>query len=565
MHPRSAPLPALAAALAVFLSSAAALADRALLIGLPNDSPLPEAFREAGFDVTNAPHESVADMRAALSGLLSAADPGERRVIVLAGAFVHDGRQVWLMERAEGAAPDRGAVGDVALAVDTALAVAADAPGAAFVALADAAERQAPEPGRGLQAGLVPPREIPQGVTVLHGDLRGVTAALAHRALRPGVDVTAAVGRQSGVTALGFLPQGHALRPERAAAAAPAAEPAAESAAESGAEPGPEPDNAAERAAVARAEEADTRAAWRAYLDAYPDGAGAAAARAAIARIEADPERRAAEAEAALDLDRQRRRQVQSQLAILGHEPRGVDGVFGPNTRAAIARFQRAQGYEGTGYLTRPQLEELSVAAARRQAELEAEAERRRLQAEREDRAVWQATGAEGDEAGLRTYLQRFPDGLFAEEAREALAAIEGERRAAAEAADATAWERAVGADTVDAYRGYLEARPQGAFAPEARARIEALRAEAAGADAREAARASERQLGLNDVTRLLVEQRLAQLGLDPGRADGAFDASTRRAIRTFQRNRDLEPTGYLTQATVARMLADLGGLFGQQ
>jgi peptidoglycan hydrolase-like protein with peptidoglycan-binding domain len=256
---------------------------------------------------------------------------------------------------------------------------------------------------------------------------------------------------------------------------------------------------------------------------------------------------------------------VQSQLAILGHQPRGVDGVFGPNTRAAIARFQRAEGYDDTGYLTREQLEELSVAAAQRQAELEAEAERRRLQAEREDRAVWQATGAEGDEAGLRTYLQRFPEGLFAEEAREALAAIEGERRAANEAADLTAWEGARSADTVEAYRGYLEARPQGAFAQEARARIEALRAEAAGADAREAARASERQLGLNDVTRLLVEQRLAQLGLDPGRADGAFDASTRQAIRAFQRNRDLEPTGYLTQATVARMLADLGGLFGQQ
>jgi peptidoglycan hydrolase-like protein with peptidoglycan-binding domain len=372
--------------------------------------------------------------------------------------------------------------------------------------------------------------------------------------------VAEAVGRQSGVAALGFLPRGHALRPERAAAEAPSAG----AVAGPGAEAEPDGDNG-ERAARARAQEADTRAAWRAYLDAYPEGAGAEAARAAIARIEADPGRQAAEAEAALDLDRQRRRQVQSQLAILGHQPRGVDGVFGPNTRAAIARFQRAEGYDDTGYLTREQLEELSVAAAQRQAELEAEAERRRLQAEREDRAVWQATGAEGDEAGLRTYLQRFPEGLFAEEAREALAAIEGERRAANEAADLTAWEGARSADTVEAYRGYLEARPQGAFAQEARARIEALRAEAAGADAREAARASERQLGLNDVTRLLVEQRLAQLGLDPGRADGAFDASTRQAIRAFQRNRDLEPTGYLTQATVARMLADLGGLFGQQ
>ncbi len=545
MRPRYAPPTALTAALA--LSAGAALGDRALLIGLPDEAPLTAAFREAGFEVTAAPGESVSDMRAALSGLLSAAEPGERRAIVLSGAFVHDGRQVWLVQRAEGAAPDRGAIGDVALAVDTALAVAAGAPGAAFVALADAAERQAPEPGQGLEPALVPPRDIPQGVTVLHGGLRDVSGVLARRALRPGADLAQAAERQGGVATLGFLPQGHAILPEEAASAAPAAEPDA--------------GEAEERAAWERAQQADTRDAWRAYLDSYPDGTRAASARDALARIESDPERRAAEAESALDLDRLRRRQVQSQLAILGHEPRGVDGVFGPNTRAAIARFQRSEGYDDTGYLTRAQLEELSVAAARRQAELEAQAERRRLQAEREDRAVWQATGADGDEAGLRTYLQRYPDGVFAERAREALAALEGEKRAAAEAADATAWERARGADTVDAYRGYLEARPQGAFAPEARARIEALRAEAAGAGAREAARASEQQLGLNDVTRLLVEQRLAQLGLDPGTADGAFDESTRQAIRAFQRNRDLEPTGYLTQATVARMLADLGGL----
>ncbi len=537
----------IAAALCLTVAAVPALADRALLVGLPDGSRLPEAFREAGFSVTNAPADNAGDMRAALSGLLSAADPGERRVIVLAGAFVHDGRAVWLLEREEGAAPDRGLVGGVAVSVDTALAIAAGAPGAAFVALAAAPDSAVPELGQGMQAGLVPPRDVPQGVTLLQGGQRDVTELLRRRALRPGADLAQAAGRTGGVAALGFLPQGHAIRPEAAEAAAP------EESDSSG--------DAAEQEAWGRAREADTRTAYRDYLDSYPEGANADAAREAIAAIEDDPGRMAAEREAALDLDRQRRRQVQSQLTILGHEPQGVDGVFGPNTRSAIARFQRANGYRDTGYLTREQIDTLSVAAAQRQAELEAEAERRRIQAEREDRAVWQATGAEGDEAGLRTYLQRYPDGLFAEEAREELAAIEGRKRSAAEAADAAAWERARGADSVTAYRDYLDARPEGAFASEARARIEAIRQEQEGAGAREQARQQEAQLGLNDVTRLLVERRLAQLGLDPGVSDGAFDQSTRQAIRAFQRNRDLEPTGYLNQQTVARMLADLGGL----
>ena len=37
-----------------------------------------------------------------------------------------------------------------------------------------------------------------------------------------------------------------------------------------------------------------------------------------------------------------------------GHDPRGVDGIFGPGTRAALSAWQTAEGLEATGYLTRP-------------------------------------------------------------------------------------------------------------------------------------------------------------------------------------------------------------------
>jgi peptidoglycan hydrolase-like protein with peptidoglycan-binding domain len=54
----------------------------------------------------------------------------------------------------------------------------------------------------------------------------------------------------------------------------------------------------------------------------------------------------------------------------------------------------------------------------------------------------------------------------------------------------------------------------------------------------------------------MLVEQRLARMGLEPGRVDGTFDAATRRAIRAYQESRDLAVTGYLDQSMIALLLA---------
>jgi len=503
--------------LALALLAPPALADRALLIGADASSDLAQALRDAGFRTVAVPASRVAAMRTALSDFVAATPDGERRLLYLAGDWATDGRGSWLLQTAGAGRPDRATVAGVGLGLDTALAIAARAPGAALVAIGTPDDRAAGRLGTGLSAGVTVPEALPQGVTVLHGPESAVAAALSGPALAPGTPLAEAAEGAGGVGLAGFLPPGFALRPAPAdpSARAPSAEETAD------ASDAPEP-------------------------------------------AEPDPLEQARRAEQALGLDREDRRRIQSQLTVLGHEPRGVDGIFGPGSRGAIARFQRANDFEDTSYLTRPQIEELGVQAARRQAELEAEAERRRLAAEREDRAVWEATGAEGDEAGLRTYLDRYPDGLFAEEARARLAGIEAERRAEAGGADAAAWERARRVDTAEAYRRYLRERPDGAFAREAEARIDALERQEEEAGTVAAAREAERALGLNDITRLLVEQRLAQLGLDPGRADGSFDGATRRAIRNFQRARDLPPTGFLTQQTVARMLADLGGLIRQ-
>ncbi|MCP1169053.1 peptidoglycan-binding protein, partial [Limimaricola sp. ASW11-118] len=162
-----------------------------------------------------------------------------------------------------------------------------------------------------------------------------------------------------------------------------------------------------------------------------------------------------------------------------------------------------------------------------------------------------------GDEPGLRAYLDRYPDGLFAETAADRLTLIEEEKRRAAAAEDNAAWDRAREADTIEAYRDYLSAFSEASFEAEAEARIAELSQEVAQSDARAAAEAVERALGLNGLTARLVEQRLDAQGLEPGEVDGSFDEATRRAIRRYQRERDLDASGYLDEATVVRLLAD--------
>jgi peptidoglycan hydrolase-like protein with peptidoglycan-binding domain len=57
------------------------------------------------------------------------------------------------------------------------------------------------------------------------------------------------------------------------------------------------------------------------------------------------------ETEEALGLKRSARVNVQRRLALAGFDPRGLDGIFGPQTRGAITDFQTAWGFPATGYL----------------------------------------------------------------------------------------------------------------------------------------------------------------------------------------------------------------------
>jgi membrane-bound lytic murein transglycosylase B len=49
-------------------------------------------------------------------------------------------------------------------------------------------------------------------------------------------------------------------------------------------------------------------------------------------------------------LNRAQARELQAALTALGYDTQGVDGVVGPNTRAALRAFQQASGLEPDGY-----------------------------------------------------------------------------------------------------------------------------------------------------------------------------------------------------------------------
>jgi len=498
--------------------------------------PLGARFQAAGFATDQATDLSSAPMRAGLDALAAriARDRPERVVIVFAGYTLHnDSGGAWLMGT-ETRDPAPFSVDASGVRLETVLAIAGQIQGGAVVAIADLGFPQ--RPGPGLQPGLPANVAVPQGVSLLRGPPAQLAAVLDTLA-QPGTNLRRAVAATRQVRLDGFDPPFLTFLP---ADHAPAQE--------------------ADRRAFAAAREQDSIEGWRDYLAAFPQGLFLAEARAALELLENTPDR----IEARLNLTRDERRAVQRHLALLGFDPRGIDGIFGPGSRTAIAGWQAREGLAQTGFLDRDQVFRLAAQAARRAAELEEEERRRQAELERRDRAWWRDTGAGQDESGLRAYLDRYPQGIFAAIARERLAEIEArreaERRAQAEARDREAWGQARAADTPQAYRGYLEAYPGGLFADEARARIAAVLPPPEPIPQPLPTPVEiEQALRMPRLTRVLVEQRLAVSGFSPGRVDGVFDRDTRRAIGAFQRGVGLPDTGYLNEATLDLLIP--GGL----
>ena len=383
--------------------------------------------------------------------------------------------------------------------------------------------------------------EAPQGVTILTGPVDRIIRVANEVVLVPGLPLGEGLdGGPGGVSATGFVSNVVPFLP----------------AGDEG------------RVVIERTEQSPDDAFWvvartmddeegySLYLEYFPRGAHNQEARAALRQIEDNRANRDETAEAALNLNQAARRQVQRNLALLGHDPKGIDGIFGPATRAAIRSYQSANNFTVTGYLSRDMLARMTAQADARAEQLEREAAERQARQEREDRRYWEQIGQGRDEAGLRAYLDRYPDGLFSEVAQDRLDDIEAAKRSEAQAQERDFWDRVRNEDKPGSYRAYLDRYPNGLFAQEARARLDQLSQDQQNEAQMAAAEREEQTVAGNQVTRLLVENRLVSLGFDIPEVDGVFGPTARRAIRRFQSSRGLPVTGFVTQETMVRLLA---------
>jgi len=495
-------------------------------------------LEDAGFEVLSGADMSAADLAGLVSQLNAKVDGSGRVVIALAGHFGQSASGNWFVA-ADADAPDLGAISRQSIPLSVLMEIAGRAPGGAVVALG--VEDAEFEFGSGVTAGLGR-FDIPQGVSVITGPSSDVADFAGGVLSVPGQSIANALNAWPSLQGTGFMPPLVPFLPSDGAAPPVVAK--------------VDPD-ADQKAFWKVTQDIGTLDAYEAYLKRHPKGLFATQARTEIERIKAQPLLLAEAGEKALRLSRDRRREIQRSLSLLDYDPNGIDGIFGRGSRAAIKKWQNVNGEDATGFLTQTQIGRIKAQADRRAHELEAEAEKRKIELERKDRAYWRATGQGGDETGLRAYMERYPDGVFAEIAAARIEPFEEARRADAAEQDRADWDAAVSVGSLAAYQGYLQANPEGAFVEQGRAQITELEFAAKNAGALQAAQRNEDRLGLSGGTKRLVEDRLQSLGLKPGTVDGTFDQDTRRAIRRYQEARNLPRTGFLSQQTMVRLLAD--------
>lgn len=546
--------------LVTFLPAAALADTAALVIGNRDYDRLPDvadaddvydtrrALDRADVRVVAEEDATAARLFRAFEDFADLAPRSDRLLVVLSGRVVYSETDTYFLPVDQLPEPFT-TLHRRSLPLSAVLALLADAPGEAILVVTDDNRRQ--DYGDYLSAG---PGEIevPQGVTLITGNAGRSADLIEDYIARPGRPFERSA-RERGLSVTGYRPEDRAFLP------------APERLTTDGVERRPEPAiSGLERLNDIRswrvADGANTVEAYRDYLRNFPNGQFRAMAENRIRALTDTPEARAERAEQSLDLNREARRSIQRDLSLLQYDTRGIDGIFGAGTRRAIASWQGDNGLTRTGFLDRSQIDRLNRQAQQRAAELEAEAERRRQQLSAQDRAFWDETGGRQTESGYRRYLERYPDGEFADVAEDRLARIEAEKGRQADVRDRNFWNRAKEADTIDAYRAYLVQSQDGAFQDEARARIAELERQDANRERRQAARAEEEALGLSSAQRRLIEARLAAMDLNPGEVDGEFDRRTRRALRRYQEARNLPVTGFVDQGMIVRLLAEALG-----
>jgi len=487
----------------------------------PDANALLAKLRGAGLRVANGFNLNNRDLRSALGDLARPDPEPGARIVVMSGQFVSSESDSWLLA-ADAGSTDLATADLSGVPAAVAIDLMRDGGGRSVLFLADAAGSV--NPGARLKDGV---RGIGTAgpVNVVTGSPQAVATAAA-ALLVPGTTLGEALKLDSS------------LRLVQGAGAASVPIPRLDPLGDGGRVLEGEAEawvQAAARNSVASYEE---------FLRAFPGGRYADVAHRRLEEMRGGRDYTAQLAEVQLNLSRAERAQVQRQLTLLTYDTRGIDGIFGNDTRAALTRWQRDNGLPATGYLNADAVKRLKRQSEERGGRLEAEARKRQEAAARRDDAYWEDVGQSGGVGGLRAYLKEYPEGRHAAEARRALARVDGS------AAQKEAWDRALRANTLAGYQEIIDKYPKAPIAQEARERMAALKA-------RQAEQRAEDKLGLTTLTRQLIEGRLAAAGLDPGPTDGAFDAKTRTAIRAYQQSRNLRATGYMNESTMVRLLAD--------
>lgn len=128
----------------------------------------------------------------------------------------------------------------------------------------------------------------------------------------------------------------------------------------------------ADRTAYLEAQRQNTVSAYRNYLTKFPKGAYRTSAQQNLAKLgvavrPVDPlpgegvAQSAAAREAAIGLSRTSRIRIQKQLTALGYDTGFPDGLWGANTRRALARWQTANKFPANGYITVPQVKMITA------------------------------------------------------------------------------------------------------------------------------------------------------------------------------------------------------------
>ena len=295
----------------------------------------------------------------------------------------------------------------------------------------------------------------------------------------------------------------------------------------------------ADRSAYIAAQDANTVSGYRNYLTKFPKGKYRTNAEQALARLGTPVEESpagAAQAEARLGITYSQRVEVQRRLNRLGYQTYGADGVWGRNTRNAIATWQRDTGAKVTGYLTEPQLRALVRGVV--------------VTPPRDDTPAGTLSAAQVEAALRLTRTQRieiqrqlakigydtgFADGLWGSRTR---AAISGWQKA----------NRRAQTGYVTAAQVKLIASQAGNVAPEP------------APDDGDGAALEERLLDLTVAERVDLQRRLIRLGYPTNRTDGVFGPATRRAIAEWQADEGEPVTGYLTADQVRLIRVETGG-----